>query len=82
MHSTFATPTDGQHARACRYCHYFGEWVSGGVWCERPEQRHVCACGMGCVFFQREPGSEGDDAPGRSDSPRYVAVDSDRVPVV
>lgn len=58
MHANFANPIDAQHARACRYCHFHGGEISGGVWCLQSKQ--VCAAGMGCVFFEREPGSDDD----------------------
>jgi hypothetical protein len=50
--------------RVCATCRYFGELIDGGtsVWCERPEQRHVNACGYGCVFWEREPGAD-DELP-------------------
>jgi hypothetical protein len=55
--------------RLCRYCQHFGKYTSGGVWCLNNER--VCATGMGCVFFVREPGTD-------DDVPRMIPASADR----
>jgi hypothetical protein len=61
-HANFANPITDRHARACRYCRWYGGLVDGtsSVWCLR--DKLVCAAGMGCVHFEREPGAD-DDVP-------------------
>jgi hypothetical protein len=44
--------------RVCRYCRYHGGELNGGVWCVLNET--VCAGGIGCAMFVREPGSDDD----------------------
>lgn len=48
--------------RVCRYCRFFGEWRGNNVLCGLNER--VCAQGMGCVMFERAPGTD-DDLSGR-----------------
>jgi hypothetical protein len=40
-------------------CRWFGERVSGAVWCGYPRAGHVRSqAKLGCAFWQREPGSD------------------------
>ena len=37
--------------KTCNRCQHFGEWRSGGVWCDL--HRLLCANGAGCVLFEK-----------------------------
>jgi len=53
-------PTDPARARGCLTCsHFHGRFYGGHLLCERDSGRYVVGVpAMGCVFWQREPGSD------------------------